>query len=35
MVLGFTQPLKKMSIEDISGGKARPARNTDNLNAIC
>jgi hypothetical protein len=28
MTLGFTQPLKEMS-------RARPARNADNLTAIC
>jgi hypothetical protein len=35
MVLVFTQPLTEMNIRNNSGGKAWPARKTDNLAAIC
>jgi hypothetical protein len=34
MALGFTQPLKKLLPEDLSGGKSWPARKADNLTAI-
>jgi hypothetical protein len=35
MALGSTQPLTKMSIRNLPGGKGRPARKADNLTAIC
>jgi hypothetical protein len=35
MALGSTQPLTKMSIRNLSGGKGRPARKADKLTAIC
>jgi hypothetical protein len=35
VTLGFTQHLREMNTENISGGKARPARKADNLIAIC
>jgi hypothetical protein len=35
MALGLTQPLTEMSIRNIPGGKGRPARNADNITAIC
>jgi hypothetical protein len=35
MALGQTQPLTEMSTRNISGGKGRPAREADNLTAIC
>jgi hypothetical protein len=35
MALGSTQPLTEMSTRKIPGGKWRPARQADNLNAIC
>jgi hypothetical protein len=35
MVLGSTQPLTKMSIRNLPGGKMRPARRADNLAVIC
>jgi hypothetical protein len=36
MTLKSTQPPKEMSSSGIFlGGKRRPARKTDNLNAIC
>jgi hypothetical protein len=35
MALGSTQPLTEMSIGNIPGGKERPAREADNLTAIC
>jgi hypothetical protein len=37
MALGYTQPLTEMSTRNIPGGrgKGRPARNADNLIAIC
>jgi hypothetical protein len=34
MVLGSTQPLTKMFIRNIPGGKKWPARTVDNLAAI-
>jgi hypothetical protein len=33
--LGSTQPLTEMSTRNLPGGKGRPARNADNLTAIC
>jgi hypothetical protein len=33
--LGSTQPLTEMSTRNLPGGKGRPARGADNLNAIC
>jgi hypothetical protein len=35
MALGSTQPLTEMSTRDLTGGKGRPAREADNLTAIC
>jgi hypothetical protein len=35
MSLGPAQPLTEMSTRNLSGGKGRPARGTDNLTAIC
>jgi hypothetical protein len=35
MTLGSTQPLTEMSTINLPGGKGRPARKADNLNAIC
>jgi hypothetical protein len=35
MALGSTQPLTEMSTRSFPGGKERPARNADNLTAIC
>jgi hypothetical protein len=35
MVLGSTQPLMEMSTRNLSGGKGRPARGTENLTVIC
>jgi hypothetical protein len=35
MALGLTQPVTEMSIKNLPGGKKRPARNPDNLTAIC
>jgi hypothetical protein len=35
MALRPTQPLAKMSTRNHSGGKVRPAREADNLTAIC
>jgi hypothetical protein len=35
MAMGSTQPLTEMSIRNLPGGKARPARKADNLTAIC
>jgi hypothetical protein len=35
MSLVSTQPLTEMSTRNLPGGKARPARKVDNLNAIC
>jgi hypothetical protein len=34
MALGSTQPLTEMSTRNLPGGKERPARKADNLNAI-
>jgi hypothetical protein len=35
MALGSTQTLTEMSTRNIPGGKGRPAREADNLTAIC
>jgi hypothetical protein len=35
MALGSTQPLTKMSTRNLPGGKGGPAREADNLTAIC
>jgi hypothetical protein len=35
MALGSTQPLTEMSTRNLPGGKGRPAREADNLTAIC
>jgi hypothetical protein len=35
MALGSTQYLTEMSIRNLPGGKGRPARKADNLNASC
>jgi hypothetical protein len=35
MALGSTQPLTEMSTRNLPGGKVRPAREADNLTAIC
>jgi hypothetical protein len=35
LALGLTQPLVEMSTRNLPGGKGRPARNADNLTAIC
>jgi hypothetical protein len=35
MVWGSTQPLTEMSTRNLPGGKGRPAREADNLSAIC
>jgi hypothetical protein len=35
MALGSTQPLTEMNTRNLPGGKGRPARNADNLTAIC
>jgi hypothetical protein len=35
MAPGSTQPLTEMSTGNLPEGKRRPARNTDNLTAIC
>jgi hypothetical protein len=35
MAMGLTQPLTEMSTRNPPGGKGRPARKADNLNAIC
>jgi hypothetical protein len=35
MALGSTQPLAEMSTRNLPGGKGRPAREFDNLTAIC
>jgi hypothetical protein len=34
MALGSTQPLTEMSTRNLPGGKKRPERRADNLNAI-
>jgi hypothetical protein len=35
MALMSTQPLREMSARNLPAGKARPAREADNLTAIC
>jgi hypothetical protein len=35
MVLGSTQPLTEMSTRNLPGSKGWPAREADNLTAIC
>jgi hypothetical protein len=35
MPLGSTQLLTEMSTRNLPGGKGRPAREADNLTAIC
>jgi hypothetical protein len=35
IALRTTQPLTEITISNIYGGKARPARKADNLTAIC
>jgi hypothetical protein len=35
MAQGSTQPLTEMSTGNLLGGKERPAREADNLTAIC
>jgi hypothetical protein len=35
VVLGSTQPITEISIRNLPGDKARPARKSDNLTAIC
>jgi hypothetical protein len=35
MALGSTQPLTEMSTRNLPGRKRRPAREADNLTAIC
>jgi hypothetical protein len=35
MALGSTQPLTEMITKNITGGNGRPARNAENLTAIC
>jgi hypothetical protein len=35
MALGHTQPLTEMSTRSLCGVNGRPARETDNLTAIC
>jgi hypothetical protein len=35
MNMGSTQSLTEMSTRNIPGGKGRPERKADNLNAIC
>jgi hypothetical protein len=35
MALGSTQPITEISVSILPGGKGRPARKADNLNAIC
>jgi hypothetical protein len=35
MALGSTQPLTEMSARNLTGGKGRAARESDNLTAIC
>jgi hypothetical protein len=35
MILGSTPPLTEMSTKDLPGGKGRPAREADDLTAIC
>jgi hypothetical protein len=35
MALGSTQPLKEMSTRKLPAQKGRPAREADNLKAVC
>jgi hypothetical protein len=35
MALGSTQPLTEMSTRNLPGGKGGPAREAENLSAIC
>jgi hypothetical protein len=35
MALGSTHPLTEMSTKNLTGGKGRPARKSDNLTATC
>jgi hypothetical protein len=35
MALESTQPLAEMSTRNLPGGKGQPAREADNLSAIC
>jgi hypothetical protein len=35
IALESTEPLSEMSTRNLPGGKGRPARKADNLNAIC
>jgi hypothetical protein len=35
MALGSTQPLTEMNTRSLPGGKGRPAREADNVTAIC
>jgi hypothetical protein len=35
MAVGSTQPLTEMSTKNLIGGKGLPAREADNLTAIC
>jgi hypothetical protein len=35
MALGSTQPLTEMSTRNLPQGNGRPARNADNLTAVC
>jgi hypothetical protein len=35
MALVSTEPLTEMSTRNLPDGKGRPARNADNLTAIC
>jgi hypothetical protein len=35
MALGLTKPLTEMSTRNLPGGKGRPARKNEKLNAIC
>jgi hypothetical protein len=35
MALGSTQPITEMSAKNIPGGKGQPARDAENLTAIC
>jgi hypothetical protein len=35
LILGSTQPLTEMSTRNLPGGEGWPARDADNLTAIC
>jgi hypothetical protein len=35
IALGLTEPLTETSTRNLPGGKARPARDADNLTSIC